>query len=292
MFSNTRKYYLENVIPSYAEFIDYRNSNEYGQDQLLRKGIVAATSLFHLREHIPVNIRPSKSNLKSRFPYFGLAGDIANVSKHSKITQDNPRISRATQIYEVMRLIFFSDDDGEYVASQLDVIVKLDDGSELLLITILDNVMSMWNDILDSLGIIEKITRPMLDINQVISRSQAGLREANLSILKGEDLQLNYLVQRFNNTKGIIEPMDISNMKFEFRIYSLPESVPIHLTISNPNLDKEIEIDFSVPLTNDQASNFIKLSKYEKCNFINEIIQSNSNIKSALGEQIFKAIKE
>lgn len=290
MFSNTRKYYLENVEPSYFDFIEHRKSNEFGQDQLLRKGIIAATTLFHLREHIPTNIRPSKTELKRQFPYYGLVGDITNVSKHSEISNDNPKISRATQLREVMRLIYFSDTEGEYVAPQLDVIVQLDDGSELLLVSILDDVKSMWNEILDKLGIIEKYIRPTLNINEVISRQQAEIRRTNISIIRGEDLKLEYRVQKYNN--GIIEPMDITNWEVKMNIYSLPEFVPIHLTISNPKMEKVIEFDFNVPLTNDQASKYIELPKNERNCFINEVIKSNSSIRNDLNEQMLKLIQE
>lgn len=292
MFENPRKYYFENVIPSYLDFIEHRKSNEWGQEQLLRKGIIAATSLFHFREHIPENIRPTKSQLKRQYPEYGLVGDITNASKHNVISHDSPLISSANQICEEMRLIFFADNDGKYLAPQLEIVVRLDNGTEFLLVKILFNVLVMWDQILDNLGIVKRAIRSPININEIISREQANCRRSNLVIMKGEDQKLKYQIQELNNITGEIIDLDITGMKFELVIGSLPESVLIHLTFEKQDVDKRIEIDFDVPLTNEQSMEYVELKGIkEKNDFIREIILTNSKIKSDLNKLVIAMIQ-
>jgi hypothetical protein len=98
MSENARKFYVESVLPSFQDFIEHRTSNDWGENQLLRKGVVTASSLFHLREHIPTAIQPSKTTLRNQYPDYGLIGDISNVSKHHEISRDNPQITNASQV--------------------------------------------------------------------------------------------------------------------------------------------------------------------------------------------------
>jgi hypothetical protein len=76
MFESTRKYVVENVMKSYHEFINHRASNEWGENQLLRKGINSAITLYHLREHIPRDMRPSYNDLENLCEDYGLVRDI------------------------------------------------------------------------------------------------------------------------------------------------------------------------------------------------------------------------
>src|SRR5688572_22773031 len=181
-----RKYYLENVIPNYRDFIEYRKSNIWGENQLLRRAFIAATSLFHLREYIPAAIQPTKSILVQQYPNYGLVGDIANASKHSILKDPNSQILNASQISEQLRYIKFKDDLGDYFVPQLEVYVKLNNGSEHRVINILYDTLSMWNDVLDSLNIIDKTSINPLDIDKMITRDEAEKIEAGATGTEGE----------------------------------------------------------------------------------------------------------
>jgi len=291
MFVNARKFYVENVLPSYQDFIKHRESNDWGENQLLRKGIVAATSLFHLREHIPTNIQPSKANLKSQYPDYGLIADIANVSKHHELTFDNPQISNASQIYESLRLIEFTDKQGEYVAPQLEVYVKLDNGTEIKLINILYNVMSIWCDVLDNLGIINQKPLEPLKNDFPISREEANKRRANLRIRQGEEYQWQLRMEKYNYNKRITESIDLTGKNFQFRIRELPENAPISIHITNPGIGVDFEVDFDIPLSKGQTKHYISLCGSEKVEFLKELVESTPDIKKELQSKIQSAIQ-
>lgn len=292
MFKNARKYYIENVFPSYQDFITHRASNDWGENQLLRKGVVAASALFHLREHIPDNIRPSKTDLRRQYPDYGLIGDITNVSKHRNISRDNPQITHASQIHENLRYIMFKDEEGEYWAPQLEVYVKLDNTVELKLINILYNVITMWIDILDNLGIKTKESLEPLIIDNLISRDEASKRTANLQIRRGEDYQWGFRVEKYNYENKIIEPMDLTGMKFKFQILKIPENAPVHIHVTNPKIGVDVELDFDIPLSEEQAKNYMRLIENEKKQkFLHEIVESTPSIKKDLQNKIYLAIK-
>jgi len=287
MFENTHKYVVENVLKSYQEFIDHRKSNCWGEDQLLRKGINAAIALYHLREHIPKNIRPSFEYMKNLCEDYGLVRDIANVSKHNVLNKNDPRITSASQIFENMVNTRYEDEQGEYFSCQIEVFLRLDDGTEKKLVNVLYNVICMWRDLLDSLGIIniKEILPPKVDFP--LSREETT-RQANMSITRGEGYSWQFRFMEFNYEKNVSEPGEISNRKFQFYVKKLPEQIPIIIHIENPKF--EINVDFLVPLTKEQANEYILLQNDEnKHEFLKSIIDNNPNIRKKYRKLIIQA---
>jgi hypothetical protein len=292
MFENTRKYLVEYVLPSYQDFLDHRSNNNWGENQLLRKGINAATALFHMREQIPSNIRPTKKDLKNQYKDYGLIADIANVAKHHEIKNDNPKISKSSQIYEVMVYTMFADEQGQYYSPQLDIFVKLDDGTEIKLVNILYNIMLMWRDVLDKLGIISLKAIESLRIDQPLKRDEVGRRNADMSMRQGEEYNWQFRMEKFNYEKNIAEPMDITGMNFQFRISKLPEQVPMCIHITNSKNKIDFNFDFDIPLSKEQATEYISLENDEnKIAFLKRIVDSSPNIKNELNNKIKSAIQ-
>jgi hypothetical protein len=290
MFENTRKYLVEYVLPSYQDFLDHRSSNDWGENQLLRKGINAATALFHIREQIPSDIRPTKKDLKHQYKDYGLVADIANVAKHHEITNDNPQISKSSQIYEAMVYTMFADEQGQYYSPQLEIFVKLDDGTEMKLINILYNAMLMWRDVLDKLGIINLAVIEPIRIDQPLTRDEVGKRTAHMSARQGEEYNWQFRMEKYNYEKNVAEPMDITGMNFQFRISKLPEQVPMCIHITNSNT--KIDFDFDIPLSKEQAAQYVSIENDEKKNaFLKKLVDSNLNIKNKLNSKIKSAIQ-
>jgi len=290
MFENTRKYLVEYVLPSYQEFLEHRSNSEWGENQLLRKGIDTATAFFHLREQIPPAKRPTKTALKAQYPDYGLIADIANAAKHHEITNDNPRISNALQIYEAMIITRFEDEQGQFYSHQLEVFVKLDDGTELKLVRILYSVMCMWRDVLQALGIINLNAIEPLTIDQPITRDEASRRRANMRITRGEEYKWHFRMMVYDYKKNFAVPMDLAGMNFQFRILKLPERVPMCIHISNSNT--EVDVDFDIPLSEEQASQYVSLEDDDqKMAFLKEIVDSNQSIRNAVENKIRSAIQ-
>ena len=291
MLTDPRKFFVENVIPSYQDFIAHRKSNDWGENQLLRKGLIASTAIFHFREHIPEDIRPSKTSLRSQYPEYGLIGDISNVSKHHSITRDSPQISNASQIKEELRLIAFSDELGEYFFPQLEVYVELDNGTELKLVDILYDGMKMCCSVLSDLGIFDPAIPESPNIEKIISREEASKRKAEMQIRSGEEYKFIFRFEKYNYDKNIFEPKDMTGNNFQFTIYDLPKHIPINLIFQNPLGADIISIDMDVPLSEIQASQYIQLgNSKEKNEFLNNIILTTPTIKKELQSRLEEAI--
>jgi len=289
MFDSPRKYFFENVLASYNEFLAYRSRNEWGEDQLLRRGINAANALFHLREQIPDNIRPSKNALKSQYPDFGLIADFANVAKHHEISNDNPSISKADQIFEIMLFTHYADDQGEYTSPQIEVFVELDDGTEMKLINLLYSVMCMWRDVLDKLGIVSLSAIPPLNIDIPVTRDDAS-KKNSLHMRQGEDFKVKCRFMKYNYEKNKAEQKEMSGDNFRFWVKKLPEKATISAYYKNSN--KKL-VDFDVPLTKDQASQFVSIEDEDKKTaFLKKVVDENPKTKDELERTIKSAYEE
>ena len=89
----------------------------------------------------------------------------------------------------------------------------------------------------------------------------------------------------YDYQKNVAGPMDITGMNFQFRIFKLPEQVPICIHVTNSNT--EIDVDFDIPLSEEQASYFVSLENDEqKLAFIKEIADSNQSIKNEIESRI------
>ena len=291
MFENPRKFFIQDVLSSYEEYCKHRESNDWGQNQLLRKGINTAVALYHFREHLPLSIRPQMSTLEARCPDYDLVRDITNVSKHKRITLYTPRISDATQIYEAMTSIMFSDDQGDYFVSKLEIYLKLDDGAERKLTDVLYNVMLMWRDVLSELSIID-MKAPKTINDKPLTRKEAARRQTNMCIRRGEEFKANSRLLRYNYTKGIAEPIDLTGSSLQFKIYKLPQCAEIHISLVHPaSPEQKIEFDFKVPFTKKQAMQYMRFkSESEKGTFVKSIIDSNQSIREELNMKIQEAI--
>ena len=103
MFDDLAAYYYDNVV---TEFVDYRDASKdgvAGRSRDLRKALVAATALFHLREHLPTPRLPTRAEVEQACPEYALLGDVVNAAKHKEITQKTQSISRALEHSEELR---------------------------------------------------------------------------------------------------------------------------------------------------------------------------------------------
>jgi hypothetical protein len=291
VFTNTRKFVVENVLPSYGEYLEHRVSNTWGESQLVRKAINAAIALYHLREHLPKNMQPKRGQLEGICPDYGLLGDITNAAKHYEINRNNPRISSAEQIYEVLTSTRFSDDMGEYWVPQLEVFVKLNDGTELRMVEILYNVMKMWRDTLDQLSIVNLKEPEPLNLDQLISREEAEKRQSDLHITSGEGYTWNIKLMKYNYNIGRYEPFDLTDHSISFKVYEPPTHIPVHMTLSKN--EKIIEFDFDISISVEQGREYMRLNTdQEREAFTQIILESSREIQEQLRKSVEKAFQE
>jgi hypothetical protein len=288
MFDNARKYAVENALPSYREFIDHYKNGMWGENQLLRKGINAAISLYHMREHLPGHLRPRFADLENDCPDYGLLRDIANVAKHYNITRNNPAISNANQLYEIMTTTYYADEQGEFTAPQLEVRIKLNNGGERDMAEVLYNIMSMWRDTLDDLGVVNLKSPTPLAPNQVLTREEAAQKNADMKITQGEAYRLQFQIFKYNYEKNKREPINLTGYHARFRVYSPPKEVEIEISI--PELG--IEFDYKVPLSKEQGIQYVTLkSDDERSLFTKAVIDSDKNFQENLQQEIINKVR-
>jgi hypothetical protein len=165
--------------------------------------------------------------------------------------------------------------------------VKLDDGTEKKLVNILYNVICMWRDVLDSLGIVNLKDFEPTKVDNPLTRDEATT-QANMSITRGEGYTWQCRFMKYNYEKNVHEPRDLSGNKFRFFVKGLPEKIPISIHIENPKF--EIDVDFDVPLTKEQAEQYISQKSDEiRHDFLESIINNDPIIKKNYWKKIIES---
>jgi hypothetical protein len=289
MFQNTRNYVVQNVLPAYREFFDALRRNRLGQSEVVRTGIAAAVALYHLREHLP-NPKPTDSVLEGACPDFALVRDVANVAKHSKLTRGKPKISNASQLFEIGVSTAYEDKRGRYSAFEVAARVKLDDGTERDLAEILHKVMGMWVQKLGDLGITDlPMKQEPLRQDVHLSRAEVAKRRLSGVGIQGEGLALRFEARRFNYATGRSEPIDLTGAKVDFTMRKIPDSAPMHFEI--PELGLKADVD--IPLTHAQGAKFVRLeSAEEKERYVGELVSRSPKLKQRVRDGFQKFITE
>ena len=230
MFDDLAGYFFENVIATFKEYKDQRSLPSSGTNRDVRLAIAAATAIYHFREHVPTSFQKSRADISKTCPDYNLLGDIVNAAKHRKITRGNPKIVSAEEIYEELVSTEYVDDKGPYRHVEKVVTVKFLDGTTLDLFEILINVLNMWFDELEKLGVSpvpEHIPPITHSIPQRCSESEAG--KHNLVIQQGVRFHQRLRLQRYNYETGKIEPIDLTGCDVKARIYKPAYSIDLQI---------------------------------------------------------------
>ncbi len=114
MFDDLAAYFHENVVSSYVAYLEVRNNESFGISKNLRAVIIAATALFHLREHVPAPHKKSRSAVAKACPDYNILGDVVNVSKHRALDRGQPQFKTAEDVYEITVITQYEDENGPY----------------------------------------------------------------------------------------------------------------------------------------------------------------------------------
>jgi len=281
MFKSPRDHFVQNVHRTYSDFFEMRRRNEFGVNNLVRHAVNAATALYHMREHLDPS--PGYIDLVALCPDYALVRDVANASKHGEITQHHPQITTADQIAEVARCTIYRDEQGEYPNAQVEVVVRLNDGTERNLADALHNVMSMWCSKLDDLGIITTTNAEPPLTDRHVPRVEAASRQLPMELMQGEAWSSTLQLRRFDYQKGVPVPIDLTGSKVEMRIYKPIEKVPMSLSLG-PNGPT---IDFDVPLTPEQGLTFLRLETDEaRGKYVAGLVESNPPLQRDLSQRL------
>jgi len=241
MFSDLKKYFVENVLVTYQDYAKIRNSHKVGKSNDLKTALNVATILYHLHEHLPQDQNKKFQEYLTICPDYELLRDIVNLSKHKTITRYTPKISNLDNIYELVINTMYNDRKGEYWDTKKSVFIKLDDGSERDLFEVITNVLNMWLSEFEHLGIIKHIKPFSFTSNGNPKRSQSS-KKLDITVIQGLPFKHRIKVQKFNYEKGLIEPLDLSSGRAEFRILRPMYTIELKLKNNKSGDERSFEI--------------------------------------------------
>ena len=271
MFDDLAAYFHENVITSYAAYVDVRENQSYGRSKDLRAAIVAATALYHLREHIPKAHKKSRSAIAKECPDYNVLGDVVNAAKHRDLNRGRPQLNSAEDVYEMTVVTQFEDEGDSYSDARKVVMVKLKDGSERDLLDALTNVMNYWGKEFTRIGVVKDFKPfPMCPHpgEQFIPRDEA--KNLDTEIIRGVRFKQVLKLLKFDPTLGKSEPIDLSGSELRYRIYKPSYSVDVQL--KHPISGKEYA--FTLKLGDDQSLEWHSLkTDDERQSFMSRLAQ-------------------
>lgn len=271
MFQSVRDHFVQHVLPSYREFFELREKNEFGVNDLVRHAVNAATALYHLREHITPS--PSVASLVASCPDYDLVRAIANVAKHHHVDRHQPQISHAEQIREMAVVTRYRDAEGEYSSSQVEVVATLDSGAQRRVAQVLFNVMTMWCRWLRQAGVIDVPDPKVRIFDGHVPRRER--RELPLRIMQGEEWKTLWQLQRFNYEKGLAEPIELTGAQMTFRVFK-PLTLVLNLALreGGPRIE--------VPLDEEQSAELRRLPPEQQSAFAERILKAMPEVPRSM----------
>lgn len=239
-------YFYEHILLPLVRYEGIKHDGEMGSDRDVRAALDVATSLYHLREHIPAPHQKSRQAIAAFCRDYDLLGDVVNATKHADLNRGAPQISSADDISQLHVVTRFTDEHGEYVHEEKRVVVKLRNGTERDLFDVLINVHDFWVQELESIG-----AKPA---KKTFSNPSTGLvlrenaKQIRLQITQGVRWQHTFRLQQYNYDEQIIEPVDLSNRENIIFTLREPPSYDIELRSSTG-----VVLTRKLQLTPDQA---------------------------------------
>lgn len=255
MFDDFAAYYHENVVAAYVDYRDMSKDGLAGRSRDLRGALIAATVLFHLRDHLPKKAALTRAEVERLCPDYALLGDIVNAAKHKLVSNKTPHgaplVDDATNLGEQLVLIDYEDDAGTYRYIQKTVVAKLANGLERNLLEVLTNVINYWELYLQSLGIL-KAARTFTYDNDIRARTRAECETNHLDfeLVQGQRFHQTMRLLRFNINTGKTVPIDLTGSKLNFRIYR--PKYDIDLTLTHDASGKEFKK--TITLSEDESA--------------------------------------
>lgn len=273
-------YFYNHVFLAYDEYVTVKHDGEMFNGRDRRVSLNAATALYHLREHVPHDLRKSRAALAKQCPDYDLLGDIVNAAKHNNLTLGQPQVISSEKIVEVLVCTTLSDQDGEYAHHEKAVEVELVDGSTRDLYDVLTNAVNMWLNELHRIGAIDQ--REPLRMRRIFPISRDDAVSASLGLTKGYRWQQRFRMQRYDADSGEVVPVDLSSYeKLTFTIKK-PPTFTIEL-----NDASGVQTSSELQLTAEQASTLKKIGDPDRRReYLLQVAQKQGLLEQMLAEYL------
>ncbi|MCC4118483.1 hypothetical protein LLG90_24295 [Aromatoleum toluclasticum] len=215
MFDDLTAYFYENVVSLYDDYIALKKSTKSGRSKDVRAAMIAASALFHLREHLPANHGLSRAAIERLCADYGVLGDVVNASKHNSISQSTPHgpplVTSATEIFEQITITQYEDEAGPYRSIVKDVVVRLADGTTCSVSEALRKVMNFWQTHFYSIGIIKNPRSYVVLVGlEPKTRKECEGHRLDLEMVRGLRFASCIKLMKYNNEKRVVESMDLT----------------------------------------------------------------------------------
>ena len=257
MFDDLAAYYRENVVAAFLEYTKTSKDSMAGRSRDLRLCLVAATALFHLREHLPTSGALTRPSAEQQCSDYALLGDIVNAAKHKSINQRTPHgpplVADATSLTETLLIIKYEDSKGAYHFTEKSVIATLSDGSQRNLLEVLMNVVNFWEKHLHLLGVLSQARTFVFDPSiRFRTRKECDQIRLDLELVQGHRFKQQLQLLKFDKSTGLASPIDLTGTQMHFRVYK-------------PRI--EIEVFLKHEATGQEFSRKLVLSEEESAEF-------------------------
>jgi hypothetical protein len=199
--------------------------------------------MFDFREQFSDELNLSRKQIESICPNFKLLADVVNVSKHGTIDRNSPKITNSKNIFEEIVCTKYVDKKGDFQHIQVEVIIELDSGENIVLYELLTEILNMWIEQLNSIGLF--LDLPLFSIYP----KSLPRRNKNSDLLKITSTKNFYgrrfRIQRYNYELGRIEPEDITNSQISMKLYVPTYYAEVSIDQNNGNEIIKIKVDLT-----------------------------------------------
>lgn len=287
MFDDLKAYFYEDVVASYEECRDVKRLQKTGRSRLIRKAVVAASALYHFREHLENGLHDqhdfSREKISQICPDYDLLGNIVNCSKHATINRNSPLVDKAENMAEYNVITFYKDEKGEYQNIENEVHVKLNDGSTREMFEILTNVINFWFRHLRLIGVIDiEHQYPLPDRKQPKMRNECTGTRRDIEIISGVRFQQNLLLKKYNYETGKVEPVDLTGCQIRGEIHG--PTTAFELVIANNTTGETFKKE--IALSDEEIQQYAMVSSDEEKKSFQQTMCNNhkDEIQDALRE--------
>jgi hypothetical protein len=253
LYDSAHSLYHELLLQSYDELKKAISGHTFGRNDCLRLATIVCSNCYHFREHLKEGYGYDFSTdyLREKCEDYILARDITNLTKHYKLTRYTPLISSINDIYEHLHIILYEDDKGQYRHHQIKVSVKLITGVKKDVLSIIVNVLNMWNEILVSQGILKQSIYFHYIDRIFFSRDEANKSLPLLKIKQGVRCAPIIAFSQYDYESNTLKSVDIKDFKMGF------------YEKSNNTI-----IDYSLDIKDKTFTDFVELTDQEQGEFI------------------------
>lgn len=184
---NTRKFYLQHVLPSLRRFLQGYTVREIGLLHDLDRGADIAEQLLSLSDLVYID--PAVEVLRGKFknsreyreqstwkrePLYEICCDLATAWKHGKVSRDRRTMSGLGDVIETCAICRFTDQDGVYYRTQKFTMLQMTNGFRSDLRRVVLASARFWARELTELNL-QTVTPPeLLTLSEYVARNDSS----------------------------------------------------------------------------------------------------------------------